>query len=106
MNKIKLDDKSKEYAEALARNAYDVDLVWAAVEAGIPLEDITQDIYMGMYKSAWEFAYMYAGENGMLEGLHETVKSCIDWYMYWDTYLAKDYVYADSRVFKKVEEKR
>jgi hypothetical protein len=96
----------KDFADATVRLAYHKDAVYAGVMAKIPLEDITEESYLGMYKHKAEFAYMYAGENGMLTGLHETVKSCIDWYMYWDTYLDKDYVWADCFVFKKLGEKK
>ena len=101
-----IDTESKEYVEALARLSYHSDAVWAGVMAKIPLKDITEESYLGMYKNPAEFAYMYAGENKMLTGLHETVKMCIDWYMYWETYLDKDYVWADGYAFKKIGEKK
>jgi hypothetical protein len=101
-----MDTESKKYIDALVRLAYHQDAVYAGVMAKIPIEDITEENYLGMYKHKAEFAYMYAGENGMLTDLHETVKSCIDWYMYWDTYLDKDYVWADGFVFKKLGEKK
>ena len=101
-----IDTDSKEYVEALARLSYHSDAVWAGVMAKIPLKNITEESYLGMYKNSAEFAYMYAGENKMLTGLHETVKMCIDWYMYWETYLDKDYVWADGYVFKKIGDKK
>lgn len=86
------------YKETMATTGYEWEIIEAAIECDIPLDEI-EECYQGEYDSDEDFAYKMADDLGLIDKDAKWPNNCIDW-EFAARELMYDYVCSNGHYFR------